>query len=124
MAVQEWLNGASRKTNPKTKKPYDSHTVFGWWKVLRTMIRDAVEQLGLLRDPTRRIIVPELTAKGGNSLTIERLAKLLTVVRERHPQHFAYVATRASTGMRACHVSALQWPDVDEPAGVIRVVRK
>jgi integrase len=26
--------------------------------------------------------------------------------------------------MRACHVSALQWPDIDEPAGVIRVVRK
>jgi integrase len=34
------------------------------------------------------------------------------------------VATRASTGLRACHVSALQWPDIDEAAGVIRVVRK
>src|SRR5207244_3290384 len=31
---------------------------------------------------------------------------------------------RASTGMRACHVSALQWTDIDEAAGVIRVVRK
>ncbi len=56
MAVQEWLNGASRKTNPKTRKPYDALTVFGWWRVLRTMVRDAVEQLGLPRDPTRRII--------------------------------------------------------------------
>lgn len=88
------------------------------------MVRDAVEQLGLPRDPTRRIIIPELEAKGGNALTAERLAKLLTILRERHPQHFAYVATRASTGMRACHVSALQWTDIDEAAGVIRVVRK
>ena len=120
----EWLNGASKKTNPKTSKPYDAHTAFGWWKVLRTMVRDAVEQLGLPRDPTRRIILPELTPKGGNALTIEKLAKLLAVVRERYPQHFAYVATRGSTGMRACHVSALQWPDIDEQAGVIRVVRK
>lgn len=46
------------------------------------------------------------------------------MIRERRPEHFAYVATRASTGMRACHVSALQWPDIDEAAGVIRVVRK
>jgi integrase len=124
MAVQEWLNGASRKTNPKTNKPYDAETVFGWWRVLRTFVRDAVEQLGLPRDPTRRIILPELTQKHGNALTIEKLTKLLAVVRERYPQHFAYVATRASTGMRACHVSALQWADIDEPAGVVRVVRK
>ena len=105
MAVQEWFNGASRKINPTKSKPYDSHTVFGSWKVLRTMVRDAVEQLGLPRDPTRRIIIPELEAKGGNALTAERLAKLLIIVRERLPEHFAYVATRASTGMRARHVT-------------------
>ena len=58
MAVQEWLNEASRKTKPNTTKRYDAETVFGWWRVLRTMVRDAVEQLGLPRDPTRRIIIP------------------------------------------------------------------
>jgi integrase len=60
----------------------------------------------------------------GTPLTIEKLAKLLAAVRERYPQHFAYVTTRASTVMRGCHVAGLQWRDIDEEAGVIRVVRK
>ena len=30
MAVHEWLNGGLRKLNPKTRKPYDGETVFGW----------------------------------------------------------------------------------------------
>jgi hypothetical protein len=34
-----------------------------WWRVLRAMLRAAVEQIGLPRDPTRRIIVPELTVE-------------------------------------------------------------
>ena len=124
MDVQGWLNSAQKKINPKTRKVYEGETVFGWWKVLRTMVRDAVEQLGLPRDPTRRIIVPELEPKAGNALTIEKLAKFLGVMRVLFPQHFAYAAARASTGMRACHVSALQWPDIDEAAAVIRVERK
>jgi integrase len=124
MDVQGWVNFAFKKINPKSGKVYDRTTVFGWWKVLRTMLRDAVEQLGLPRDPTRRIIVPELEPKAGNALTIEKLARFLGVMRVRFPQHFAYSAARASTGMRACHVSALQWPDIDEAAAVIRVERK
>jgi hypothetical protein len=35
----------------------------------------------------------------------------------QHAQHFAFVATRVSAGMRACRVSALQGADIDERGG-------
>jgi hypothetical protein len=77
----------------------------------------------LRRDPTR-IIVPELTAKGGNSLTVERLARLLAVVRERHPEHFAYVATRASDGDAGVSCVGASVARHRRGAGVIRVILK
>jgi integrase len=70
------------------------------------------------------IRVVTVTSRATTRSARREAGEATTVIRERPPEHFAYVATRASTGMRACHVSALQWADIDEAAGVIRVARK
>jgi integrase len=57
-------------------------------------------------------------------LTPEQLVAFLEAMRAAYPQHYALVATLAYTGLRFCHASALRWEDWDEPAGVLRVVRK
>jgi integrase len=93
---------------------------------LRTMTRDAMVALDLPRDPTLRVSLPEppVEYSGPNSLTPEQLAAFLEAMRTHYPQHYALVVTLAFTGLRFCHAGALRREDWDEPAGVLRVVRK
>jgi integrase len=102
-------------------------TVGGWFRVFRTMTRDAMAALGLQRDPTLRITMPEDTGDVGeaNSLSPAQLAAFLTAMRTHYPQHYALVVLLAYTGLRFCHASALHWDDWDDEAGgVLRVSRK
>ncbi len=123
--VQAWVNESLKRKNPRTKKLYRPETVLSWYRILRTMIRDAMAQLDLARDPTLRISLPEPGEReDDNALSPEELNAFLEVMRQHHPQHYALTATLAFTGLRFCHASALQWDDVDEEAAVIRVRRK
>jgi integrase len=45
-------------------------------------------------------------------------------MRVRYPKNYALTATLAFTGLRFCHASPIRWEDIDEAAGVIRIVRK
>jgi hypothetical protein len=49
--VQAWVNKLLRTTGPNGK-PYKVETVRGWFRVFRTMTRDAIVQLDLPRDCT------------------------------------------------------------------------
>ena len=51
MQVQEWINSELRRG-------YRVNTVKGWCRVFRTMIQDAIDDLELVRDPSRRIRFP------------------------------------------------------------------
>lgn len=51
MQVQSWVNH-------ELNRGYRVSTVKGWFRVLRTMIQDAIDDLELDRDPTRRIRFP------------------------------------------------------------------
>lgn len=116
--VQDWVN-------TKLRDGYAVETVHGWFRVLRTMVRDAIMQLDLPRDPTLRISFPEAREREhSNALTPSELASFLKAWRELNPQHYALVATLAFTGLRFCHASALKWEDLDEAAGVLRIQRK
>ena len=116
--MQGWVNASLKSAAPQT--------VHGRFRVLRTMMRDAVAQLLLGHDPTLRISFPDLLPKheGDNALTPEALGAFLDALRIEAPQHHALVCTLAFTGLRFCHASALRWEDVDENAGVISVTRK
>jgi integrase len=136
--VQRWIDDAllrgwtsekrgSKRDKTKTvRRAYSRDTVLGWFRVFRTMTRDAMAALELPRDPTLRITMPEDTGDEGeaNSLSPAQLAAFLTAMRTLYSQHYALVVLLAYTGLRFCHASALHWGDWDEAGGVLRISRK
>ena len=126
--IQAWVDESLmsvRVLRNGTQRPYARNSVHGWFRVLRTMTRDALDDLLLDRDPTRRISFPEAPDPAErNALTSDELARFLRAMREGHPHHFALTAMLAFTGLRFCHASALQWADWDEQREVIYVKRK
>jgi integrase len=136
--VQRWIDGAllrgwtsekrgSKQDKTRTvRRSYSRDTVQGWFRVFRTMTRDAMATLELPRDPTLRITIPEDTGDvdEANSLSPAQLAAFLTAMRTRYPQHYALVVLLAYTGLRFCHAGALHWQDWDEAGGVLRISRK
>jgi integrase len=118
MHVQEWINR-------ELGRGYHLTTVKGWYRVLRTMTQDAIVDLDLNRDPCRRVRFPVAEEREErNALLPDQLARFLSAMKARFPQHFGLSATLALTGLRFCHASALRWEDFDEAAAVLRVRRR
>jgi len=115
--VQKWVNA-------KHRDGYRSETIKGWFRVLRTMTRDAMDPLGLTRDATLRITFPEDEEREDNAVEASVLQTFLANMKRLFPQHFALVAVLAFTGLRFCHASALRWDDIDFERGIMRIVRK
>jgi integrase len=89
------------------------------------MIQDAVEDLALVRDPTKRIHFPPASDREKtNSLLPDQLDRFLAEMERRYPQHFALAATLALTGLRFCHASALRWEDFDADNRILHVRRR
>jgi integrase len=140
MDVQRWIDDSIRrgwtserrvsrgkKRNAKAaRRAYSRGAVAVWFRVFRTMTRDAIVALELPRDPTLRISLPERSREPdeGNALSPEELQKFMAAMREKYPHHYPLLATLAYTGLRFCHASALRWEDWDEQAGVLRIKRK
>jgi integrase len=138
MDVQKWIDDMTRRgwwseekgsKNEKTKKvrrTYTRKAIEVWFRVFRTMTRDAMVALDLPRDPTLRVSLPEsaLDQREPNALSPDQLAAFLAAMKEDFASQYALVALLAFTGLRFCHASALRWDDWDQKAGVIRVVRK
>jgi hypothetical protein len=69
--VQRWIDdallrgwtsekrGSKRSKTKAVRRSYSRDTVRGWFRVFRTMTRDAMAALELQRDPTLRITMPE-----------------------------------------------------------------
>lgn len=126
--VQSWVDQKLREGGARRngeRKPYARNTVAQWLIVLRAMTNEAMEDLDLARNPTKRIKLPEKRRRTErNTLTADELGRFLSAVQDRYPQHMALVGMLAFTGLRFCHASALRWDDWDEKANVIRVQRK
>jgi integrase len=126
--VQQWVNASltsTYETKGGKQKRYTRNAIHAWFRVLRAMVRDAVEALGLPRDPTVRIAFPDpVPREEANTLDPTQLVKFLAAFRARYPQHHGLVTLLAFTGLRFCHASALRWEDWDEGASVLLVRRK
>jgi integrase len=154
--VRDWLSDSAAKAKPNRKKQqsseaggagektavveeehYDPVTINGWLRILRTLIRDAVGDLGLDRDPTLRIkaLTVEQDGKGGKALSAEELRRFIKAMNELRgekkkrkekkvtPTNCVLLLTGFFTGMRWEELSALEWQDIDEEAGCIHVRR-
>jgi len=135
--VQRWIDGAltrgwtsekrgSKRDSKATRRAYTRDTVSGWFRVFRTMTRDAMATLRLERDPTLRIAFPEASTDDevSNALSAEELSAFLDAMKVDYPQHYPLVVMLAYTGLRFCHASALHWEDWDETKCVLRISRK
>jgi integrase/recombinase XerD len=120
MDVQEWIN-------KEVAAGYAPGTVRGWFTILRTLVRDAVADLGIAPDPTHRVTLPEEPEHSEpNALTPDELSRFLGVVKanKRYRRNYGLTVVLAFTGLRFCHASALKWEDIDFENGIIRVVRR
>lgn len=115
-----------RSKKKKERRPYSRKSLLVWFRVFRTMTRDAMVALDLQRDPTLRVALPEeaMGSDEGNALTPDQLTAFLEAMRADYPQHFGLVVLLAYTGLRFCHASSLRWEDWDEAEGALRIVRK
>jgi integrase len=93
-------------------------------RLIKTILRDAVDELQLPRDPTRRL-VPLRDVRSGEpkSLTAPELAKFLAAAQEHAPDWHTFFSLLAFTGLRFGEATALKWTDIDEEHGVIHVRR-
>ena len=106
---------------------YAGNTVRNSFRLLRQIFLDAVDDLGLAKDPCARVELPELhrwTEDDPNLFANPKhLSTLLEGFHEHEAEWYPLAATLAWTGLRFGEATALEWDDLDEHKAVIRVRR-
>lgn len=94
-------------------------------RVLKTVVGDAVAELGLPRDPTARVhaLGERTTDSDPNRLTADQLAKVLDALRVQEPRWYPLFLALALTGTRVSEATALRWEDIDVELGVVHIRR-
>ncbi len=130
--IVEWIAWAQKQTHivgkgPNARvEPYSQDTLRAWWRVLRLLVNDAVDQLRLEWNPVARVKPPKVHVKRKReqgTLKLLEVKALLEAAKQFVPQRFAEIATIALTGMRAGEVYALHWSDIDYESELIEVQR-
>jgi integrase len=96
-------------------------TINGRLRVLKTLMADAKQILGLDFDPTERVEALPTGPKKNRCLTPDELRRILTAMRETEPQWYPLTLFLAYTGARFGEGSALEWRHIDWEAETIRI---
>ncbi|HZS36612.1 MAG TPA: site-specific integrase [Polyangia bacterium] len=124
LEVQGLVNELLAKRKPNGR-PYSRRSVKDFFDVFRNMTKDAIVHLDLDRDPTLRISFGEhFVAEAKKRATIADCMAVLDAMKRKRPGSYALLHTKACTGQRFCHVSALKWNDVEFDAMLVRFRRK
>lgn len=116
-----WRDAQVRKPNRRTGQPTSARTVNGRIRVVKELLSDAVHDLGLPVDPTRRLEALREPRVPRKSLTAEELRKVLDAAREHTPQWYAFFCLLAYTGLRFGEATALRWCHLDEERGELAI---
>lgn len=102
-------------------------TVNSRLRILRTLLADATDELGLGRDPAARISAVRearvVDERDANRLTGPELATVLAALERDAPEWHALFLCLALTGARFGEASALKWSDIDEKTALIHIRR-
>lgn len=125
--VAQWRVRMAEKINVGT---YSPHTINGHLNVLRVILKAAVMQLELPRNPMdgiRNFDTSEhvYTEEEPNSLTVQEMPAFLSKMRELCPQHFAFVCLGFFLGLRPSSLRPIRragaTPDILFEEGVLLV---
>lgn len=103
LEVEAWKTRISKRIARGKGSP---RTANGWLSILRVVLRSAVDDFELERDPTLRVKDfptsehPTYTAEDPNSLTPAQATAFLATLRVLFPQFFAMVLLGFATGLR------------------------
>lgn len=112
--VQRWVSVVDRKRKPDGS-PYGIETKKSWWRKLQLLLRHAVADGFIERDPLDCVQPPRVGAdlsREQETLSATQLERFLESVAETSPHRYAEVLTFATTGARSGEVYALTWRDI------------
>jgi integrase len=119
-----WMEklGQLKKVNGS---PYAKETLLGVWRLLRTMLRDAVTLAGLAENPARdmRFHAMGVPPKVKTVLTKEEVARFLAAAEHETIDVKTILWLGFTTGMRHGELTALRHVDIDSAHGLVRVMR-
>lgn len=101
--VEGWLAREAKKVKGGAYSPV---TVNNWLRLLRVIMNEAVDELGLEKNPIMKVKGLDTgthvtyTEEEPNALSPGEVQPFLAAMRDRHPQHFAMVALGFATGWR------------------------
>jgi integrase len=100
-------------------------TRYGMMRVLRQVLKMALDEGVIVRDPTdalqRHERPKQKSKRKGRRLSPEQLEQVIATAERRVPSFAPLIVTLAFTGMRIREALGLRWEDVDLDAGVIRL---
>lgn len=125
LMLKDWLTQMAQKRKPRGPR-FAASTVNGWLRVLKAVMRSAIVDLDLARDPTLGVrALPDggYSDEGGNVLTAQEVTRFLSEAHTHFPEQYPMILIGLTTGMRFGELSALHWDDISFDQGVI-VVRR
>lgn len=117
--IQRWVNES------RVRCAYA--TVAGWLRVFKTMVRARRREFSpeLCQDlDDGRVKLGEEPEVDEYAPTVEQVSAFIAHVTEHAREHLAFVYWKVVTGLRGCHLAALQFSDLDRAQMVIRPSRK
>jgi integrase len=125
--VAQWRVQMAEKINDGTYSPHTGNT---WLNVMRVILKAAVMQFELVRNPIdgmKNFDTSEhvYTEEEPNSLTVQEMPVFLSKMRELYPQHFAFVCLGFFLGHRPSTLRPLRrsgpTPDILFDEGILLV---
>ena len=101
--VEAWLGEEAKKVRAGEYSPV---TVNNWLRFFRGIMNEAVDELGLEKNPVIKVKGLDTSAhvtyteEEPNALAPEEVGPFLAAMRDRHPQHLGMVALGFATGWR------------------------
>lgn len=146
IVVEGWVRDVERMTQPEPaldaegapvldangrpvmragSEPYAAETLRGWWRVLKTLLKDAAADFGL-PDPTLRVRPPDSERSGvreSRALDADQLRALLGYFERYQPQNYPLVLFLAMTGCRIGEALELRWADLSLNSALAVIAR-
>ena len=125
MRAKTYVPGSAMKRKRSTKgdpRAYKASTINGAYAKLRQIIREASAR-ARVPNPCDGVRGLKPNRSRNNFLRADEARMVLAWIQVQQPQWYPHVLVSLTTGLRWSEVSALVWTDLDEAAGLIRVVR-